>query len=242
MRSLILISCLTLVCLACCKTLPAETPKQVAGTLDTQVRVKLNYLLYLPDDYEKDESSPLLLFLHGAGERGEDLELVKRHGPPRLIEEGKSLPFIVLSPQCTKDRWWATEVVQLTALLDEIIAKYKVDQDRIYITGLSMGGFGTWTMAAYTPRRFAAIVPICGGGDLVMTRTLAHMPIWAFHGAKDPTVPVRRSQQMIDALKKENNEVKLTIYPDALHDSWTATYNNPAVYEWLLQHKRKLVP
>jgi len=242
MRKMILIPGLALICIANGGAIRAETPKQTAATLDTQVRVKLNYWLYLPEDYDKNASSPLLLFLHGAGERGDDLNQVKKHGPPKLIDQGKSFPFIVVSPQCPEHRSWLFEVVQLTALLDEIVAKYKVDRERIYVTGLSMGGFGTWALAAYTPQRFAAIVPICGGGEVSMTRVLSHLPVWAFHGAKDPAVPLQRSQQMIDALKKRNNEVKFTIYPEALHDSWTATYNNPEVYDWLLQHKRNPTP
>jgi predicted peptidase len=103
-----------------------------------------------------------------------------------------------------------------------------------------MGGFGTWSLAAYSPNRFAAIIPICGGGEPLLARALKNMPVWAFHGAKDPIVPVKRSQDLIDALKKSNPEAKLTIYPDALHDSWTATYDNPKIYEWLLAHKRQV--
>ena len=128
--------------------------------------------------------------------------------------------------------------MELTALVDEIVDKYKVDEDRIYLTGLSMGGFGTWMLAAYTPERFAAIVPICGGGEVFTTRRLVRMPIWVFHGAKDPVVPLQRSEGMVDALK-QNKELKFTVYPDALHDSWTATYDNPEVYEWLLAHQRE---
>jgi predicted peptidase len=103
---------------------------------------------------------------------------------------------------------------------------------------MSMGGFGTWALAGYSPDRFAAIIPICGGGEPLLTRALRHMPVWAFHGGKDPIVPVKRSQELIDALKKADAEAKLTIYPDALHDSWSATYDNPEIYEWLLAHKR----
>src|SRR6185312_8308672 len=123
----------------------------------------LKYLIYQPADYDKQDKWPLLLFLHGAGERGDDLELVKKHGPPKLAAEGKDFPFIVVSPQCPKDRWW--EPIELVALLDDIGSKYKVDADRIYVTGLSMGGFGTWRLAFYAPDRFAAIAPICGGGE-----------------------------------------------------------------------------
>jgi predicted peptidase len=103
-----------------------------------------------------------------------------------------------------------------------------------------MGGFGTWAMAGYSPDRFAAIIPICGGGEPLLARALKKTPVWAFHGGKDPIVPVKRSEDLIDALKRAKNEdVKLTVYPEALHDSWTATYDNPEIYEWLLAHKRQ---
>lgn len=209
---------------------------QQTARLDTQVKVQMGYLLYLPKDYEKQESWPLLLFLHGSGERGDDLELVKVHGPPNLIAAGKDFPFIVVSPQCPKDQSW--EPIELMALLDDIGRKYKVDADRIYVTGLSMGGFGTWRLAAYAPHRFAAIAPICGGGETYWTKRFAHLPTWVFHGAKDEGVPLERSQSMVDALQKEGGNPKLTVYPDAEHDSWTETYNNPEFYEWLLAQKR----
>jgi predicted peptidase len=215
----------------------ADPPMQQTAKLDTQVRVTLDYLLYLPPDYDQKASWPLMLFLHGAGERGSDLNLVKTHGPPHLIEHGKALPFIVVSPQCPKDRSW--QPLELTALLDDVVAKYKVDSDRIYVTGLSMGGFGTWSLAAYSPDRFAAIIPICGGGETFWTKRIAHLPVWVFHGAKDPAVPLKRSEEMVLALQKHKGNVKFTVYPDAGHDSWTATYDNPAVYEWLLQQKRR---
>ncbi len=196
----------------------------------------MKYLLYLPKDYEKKPSWPLMLFLHGAGERGDDLTLVKKHGPPKLIDAGKDFPFIVVSPQCPKDRWW--EPLELKCLLDEMVQKYKVDKDRIYLTGLSMGGFGTWMLAAYQPKRFAAIVPICGGGEVYWSESLARIPVWVFHGAKDPAVPLERSQKMVEALKKKGGEPKFTVYPEVMHDSWTETYANPQIFEWLLQQKR----
>ena len=209
---------------------------QKAAKLDTQVKVQMGYLLYLPKDYDKQESWPLILFLHGAGERGNDLELVKKHGPPKLIAAGKDFPLIVVSPQCPKERWW--EPIELVALLDELSSKYKVDSDRIYVTGLSMGGFGSWRLASYAPDKFAAIAPICGGGEKYWTRRFAHLPVWAFHGAKDTGVPPERSQMMVDELKKKGGNPKLTIYPESGHDSWTETYNNPKFYEWLLVQKR----
>lgn len=226
--------------------LPAPAPAadepgtQRPARLETQVRVELDYLLYLPKDYDQQESWPLLLFLHGAGERGDDLDLVKRHGPPRLIAAGQEFPFIVVSPQCPRDQWW--EPFSLLALIDHISAEHRVDADRIYVTGLSMGGFGSWRLAAYAPERLAAIVPICGGGEVFWTRSFSHLPVWAFHGAKDTAVPLQRSVVMVEALKRSGGDPKFTIYPEAAHDSWTETYANPELYEWLLKQVRAPKP
>lgn len=217
------------------QALAAEGAQQPCE-LNRAIKVSMKYLLYLPKEYGQKESWPLLLFLHGAGERGDDLALVKKHGPPKLIEAGKQFPFLVVSPQCPQGRWW--EPMELAALLDEIVEKYKVDKDRIYVTGLSMGGFGTWSLAAYQPRRFAAIAPICGGGEPLATMLLPHVPAWVFHGAKDPVVSLERSQKMVEALKKLGGEVKFTVYPEAGHDAWTETYAKAELYEWLLKQKR----
>lgn len=210
--------------------------KQQPQKLDRTIRVTLDYLLYLPTDYAQKDSWPLLLFLHGAGERGENLDQVTFHGPPKLIAAGKDFPFIVVSPQCPKDRRW--EPFELSALLDEIVEKHKVDRERIYVTGLSMGGFGTWSLAAFSPDRFAALVPICGGGDPMFARRISHVAVWVFHGAKDPTVPLERSEKMVEALKRAKGNVKFTVYPEAGHDSWTDAYNDPELHKWLLQQKR----
>ncbi|WP_417395486.1 prolyl oligopeptidase family serine peptidase [Gimesia chilikensis] len=215
----------------------AQSGKQGAAELKTTIPVNMDYLIYLPENYDEKEKWPLMLFLHGAGERGDNLDLVTVHGPPKLIKNGKQFPFIVVSPQCPEEQLW--QPVELTALLNDIEKKYKVDKDRIYVTGLSMGGFGTWSLAAYTPYRFAALVPICGGGEKFWVKKIKHVPIWVFHGAKDGAVPLERSQTLVDVLKKEKADVSFTIYPEAGHDSWTETYNNPEVYEWLLKQKRK---
>jgi predicted peptidase len=213
--------------------------KQVGQTLDAEVRlqVKMNYLLYLPKDYEESGSRrwPLVLFLHGAGESGNDLNKVKVHGPPKLVAAGKQFPFILVSPQSPGFGW---NVPALKALLDEVEKRYRVDPERIYVTGLSMGGFGTWALAAAYPEHFAAIVPICGGGDPRQAPRLKHLAVWVFHGAKDKVVPLKRSEEMVQALKKAGGNVRFTIYPDAGHDAWTATYNNPELYTWLLEQRR----
>ncbi|MCA9410262.1 MAG: prolyl oligopeptidase family serine peptidase [Candidatus Omnitrophica bacterium] len=213
--------------------------KQEAKKAELEIKVDMDYLLYLPKGYGEEEKKwPLMVFLHGRGESGNDLEKVKKHGPPKLIEQGKEFPFIIVSPQCPRDRWW-TEVY-IDALIDKIVDDYSVDEDRIYMTGLSMGGFGTWNYAGMHADRLAAIAPICGGGDPILAWSLKNLPIWAFHGEKDHTVPVERTKMMVEAARSRgNDEVKMTIYPDAEHDSWTETYNNPELYEWFLSHTRK---
>ncbi len=210
--------------------------QQQQQQLQWQVTVTMDYWLYLPPDYEQRDAWPLLLFLHGAGERGSDLNLVQRHGPPRLINEGRDFPFVVVSPQCPAGRWW--EPFELAALVDAIVQQHRIDESRLYVTGLSMGGFGTWALAAHQPQRFAAIAPICGGGEPIVARLVASTPAWVFHGAKDPVVPVERSRQMVRAMENAGGQVRFTIYPDAGHDAWTETYADPELYEWLLQHQR----
>ncbi|HHL41924.1 MAG TPA: phospholipase [Candidatus Bathyarchaeota archaeon] len=194
------------------------------------------YLLYLPDGYSDEEKYPLLVFLHGAGERGDDLELVKIHGPPKLIEAGHDFPFIIVSPQVPLDEWWSPDTV--VWLTKETMDNYSVDTERVYLTGLSMGGFGTWRTATKYPEMYAAIAPICGGGDPSKAHLIKDVPVWVFHGAKDDVVPIKRSEEMYDALKEYGN-IEFTVYPEANHDSWTKTYENPKLYEWLLSHKRK---
>ncbi len=206
--------------------------KQITKTLS------MKYLLYMPKEYGKEAGKkwPLMMFLHGSGESGDNLDKVKFHGPPKLVAAGKEFPFILVSPQ-SPGGGWNTET--LGALLDDLIKRYSVDEDRVYLTGLSMGGYGTWDLAMAYPDRFAAIAPICGGGTTWKSRRIKHIPTWIFHGAKDPTVPVRNGQEMYDAMKAAGADVKLTIYPEAGHDSWTETYNNPDLYTWFLEHKRQ---
>ena len=199
----------------------------------------LKYLVFLPEGYEEngDEAWPLLMFLHGAGERGDDLERVKVHGPPKVAAAGGDVPFIIVAPQCPLDTWWS--VWQVRDLLDEVRAHHRVDDSRLYLTGLSMGGFGTWKMIAEFPDLFAAAVAICGGGDPATAPAMGQLPIWAFHGAKDTVVPLSGSESMVEALHAAGNPAQLTVYPEAGHDSWTETYDNPELYEWLLRHRRE---
>jgi predicted peptidase len=200
-------------------------------------REKLGYLLYLPKDYSK-KKTPLLIFLHGSGERGiGNLPLVKKHGPPKIVDS-KPLSFIVVSPQCPAEQRWDAAV--LSELLDEIVAKYSVDENRIYLTGLSMGGSGTWSLAASDLQRFAAIAPICGRGDLASAKKFTGLPTWIFCGAKDKQQTVQNAKDMANAITTAGGKAKLTIYPDLTHDCWTVTYENPEFYTWLLSHKKSL--
>lgn len=243
---LLLFSLLALLMISNCATTSRPVGKE-GGQTSHRFRQKitrtvtLNYLLYLPADYKVgNKNYPLILFLHGAGERGDDLELVKIHGIPKIVEQQKDFPFIAISPQCPADRWWVDPwlLEALNGLLDEIVQNYRVDTNRIYLTGLSMGGFGTWALAIAHPERFAAIAPICGGGMPWMAYRIKDVPVWAFHGAQDPVVPLQRTEEMVDALKRLNAPVKLTVYPDAGHDSWSQTYSNPELYQWFLAHPK----
>ncbi|RMG32568.1 MAG: phospholipase [Planctomycetota bacterium] len=209
-----------------------------AQHVETSAPVAFDYWEYLPDGYAEDAQKrwPLLLFLHGAGERGNDLKLVLRHGPPKRVLEGAKFPFVIVAPQCPAGKWW--EPVSLDAFLNAVLQKYRIDADRVYVTGLSMGGYGTWSLIAYAPQRFAAAAPICGGGLPFLVRNAKNVPVWVFHGAKDGVVPIEESERLVRALKRAGGTVRFTVYPDAGHDSWTATYENDELYRWLLSHRR----
>jgi predicted peptidase len=235
--------------LSACSTINNSTamkPGQTAQKfhLERKQVLAADYLLFLPQDYDasSDQRWPLILFLHGAGERGTNLWLVAKHGPPKIDTAQTNFPFIVVSPQCPEGKIWSNDL--LLALLDEIENKYAVDTHRIYLTGLSMGGFGTWSLGLSHPEKFAAIAPMCGGGELITPlladkAKLTTLPVWAFHGAKDPVVPVEESERMVALLKKHGvTEVKFTVYPEAQHDCWTETYANPELFEWFLKHSR----
>jgi predicted peptidase len=236
-----LLAYLLLVVLSSPAALQADEPaagKQVAlqFTGDSE-QSKVGYLLFLPKQYDTaPQKWPVILFLHGAGERGDDLNQVKRHGPPKLVEADPDFGFIVISPQCPKGVFWNGNIETLKQLVDHVAETYQVDRTRIYLTGLSMGGYGSWAMAAQYPELFAAVVPICGGGQVETAEKLKGIPLWVFHGGKDTVVSLDKSQAMVDAVKAAGGNVEFTIYPDAGHDSWTATYNNPQLYEWLLKH------
>lgn len=200
----------------------------------------LDYLIAVPKDYKKDgKPVPLLLFLHGAGERGDNLEKVKLHGPPKMIEKGHDFGAVVVSPQCPAGSWWTEEVDMLIALLDKIEKQYNIDKDRIYVTGLSMGGYGTFALCARQPERFAAAVPVCGGGVLFDARRLSKLPTWAFHGEDDRVVPVEESTRMVKYMNERGGDhAKLTTYPGVGHNSWDRAYGDEKMWAWLFEQER----
>jgi predicted esterase/flagellar basal body-associated protein FliL len=205
----------------------------------------VRYWLFLPTNYEAQAQSsgaPLLLFLHGAGERGNepaDIDKVKTHGPPLLLDDAdyaKNFPCITVSPQCKNGFAWSP--AQMMLLLDHIEKNYKVDKSRIYVTGLSMGGFGTWMCLNESPKRFAAAAPICGGAKAEWAEKLTDIPTWVFHGDKDNVVVPALSERMVEAVQKAGGKkIVLTLYEGEGHDSWTRTYNNQMLFDWMFQQK-----
>ena len=177
----------------------------------------------------------MVLFLHGSGAAGNDIARVRHDGLPRRLEEKGALPFVVIAPQSPTGGW---DVNALNSVLDRILESYRVDQERVYLTGLSMGGYGAWQMGAMHPERFAAIAPICGGGDVRWGKSLSRAPIWAFHGDQDKVTPPSESIAMVEAVRRAGGDVKFTVYKGVGHNAWTRTYDDPAFYSWLLSHRR----
>jgi len=216
----------------------------------------LPYRLLKPAKIESGREYPLVLFLHGAGERGADnaVQLVHGAGAFATPEMRRKHPCFVVCPQCPLDRRWVEVDWNLPShtmptkpsvplklvfeLLDKLAADLPVDKQRIYVTGLSMGGFGTWDAIARRPQYFAAAIPICGGGDTAQATKLVGLPLWAFHGDKDPVVRPSRTRDMIEAIRKAGGTPKVTMYPGAQHDSWNRAYADPAVLEWLFAQKK----
>jgi predicted peptidase len=206
--------------------------------------MELGKLVSYPNNYEKETNKrwPLILFLHGIGERGENLNLVKLHGIPKIVESNNDFQFITLSPQCPLEFDWRDDKIQdkVISILEDFIENNNVDKERVYITGLSMGGYGTWAIISKRPEIFAAAIPICGGGDHTKVGKLKNLPIWAFHGADDQVIKVEETIKMVDAINAVNGKIKFTLYPDTDHDSWSKTYNNKSIYNWLLSHSRNI--
>jgi predicted peptidase len=241
MRSLLFAFLLPMTLMA---TMPEKYEKLATGKFEAAVfelkDSKLNYRIRIPEQ-AKSQKLPFVVFLHGAGERGDDNQRQLKHNPFTLAPQGtfENNPCIAIAPQCPQDQWWSGNNLKLVLeLIDEISDQLPIDEDRIYITGLSMGGMGTWALLEMEPELFAAAIPICGGGNPQAAKKFKKVPIWAFHGGADPTVPPEKSREMVAALKNEGSEIKYTEYPGVEHNSWTQTYKNPEVWEWLFTRKK----
>lgn len=195
------------------------------------------FWLYLPRDYRTDGAPwPLVFFLHGSGQRGSDLAQVKVHGPPKLVEQGKAFPFILVSPQLDVGQRWDPHALQ--ALARVLQGRLHVDADRISVTGLSLGGHGTWHWACAYPGQFAAIAPVCGFGVATQACTMRSVPVRAYHGDADSVVPLAAQQGMVDALRRCGGRAEFIVYPGVGHNAWDQAYADPALYAWLLAARR----
>ena len=198
-----------------------------------------SYVKYLPKDYDEKQKYPLVFFLHGAGERGNDLDVACRHGFMKHVrEDGAEYPFIFVAPQCPSGKFWGCYTESLLAFLDYICDSLPVDKDRVYLTGLSMGGTGTWMLAMAANDKFAAIAPICGSGLYWYGFTLAKIPIMVYHGDCDEIVPLQNSIEMITSVNKRGGNAQIKILYGVEHNAWDAAYQGDELYTWLLSHKR----
>lgn len=206
-------------------------------------QVQLPYLLFIPDS-QVHSPWALLLFLHGSGERGTDLVRLTERGLPKELAAGRNIPFLVAAPQCPPDTIWSVHLDALVTLIQHLQEHYPIDPTRISVTGMSIGGTGTWHLAVTHPNRFAAIAPVCGDnvwyvGDTTQICAIRHLPVWAFHGAQDTIIPVDVSQVLVDALQKCGGNARLTIYHDVGHNCWNQAYATPELYAWLSDQQAK---
>ncbi|MER2490483.1 prolyl oligopeptidase family serine peptidase [Catenovulum sediminis] len=231
---------LGLILVGCAQVAHFETSND-GQIIETQISVSkaidMNYLLYKPVDAAQKQQA-LLLFLHGGGEGGDNPQAIKKHGPPKLIAEGKAFPFYVLAPQNPyKNGFWDDQAVY--ELLQKVIAEHNIDPTKIYLSGMSRGGYGAWRLAMNYPNIFAAMAVVCGASvPKAYAAKVKHIPIKLFHGEKDQVIPVSETIEMYNALTALNADVTLTVYPEADHDSWTQTYQEDALYDWFLSHSR----
>lgn len=198
----------------------------------------LRYLIRYPRGYSEGQRCPILFFLHGAGSRGTDMNGLRTNPFFLEIEKHTDFPFAVVAPLCTENTWFDLWE-RVMALVKYTSAAPWADSSRMYIMGASMGGYGTWQLGMSLPEYFAAMVPICGGGMFWNALRLVNVPVWAFHGGKDPVIPVAESRKMVDAVNAAGGNARLTIYPDNAHNAWSDTYSNPEVFQWLLQHRNE---
>ena len=207
---------------------------------ESDIHYNFNYVKYLPKDYCEGKKYPLVFFLHGAGERGEDLDVAMRHGFMKHVREsGAEYPFIFVAPQCPDGKYWGCFTESLLAFLDFICESLPIDKDRVYLTGLSMGGTGTWMLAMADPERFAAIAPVCGSGIYWYGCALKNVPVFAYHGDCDEIVPVQNSVEMVKSVNKSGGNARLKILYGVKHGAWEAAYSGDELCNWLLSHVRE---
>jgi predicted peptidase len=209
-------------------------------TIDTN-GAAVKYIVYVPKGYSSEKPHPTILFLHGSGEQGDDGKKQATQGLGNAIKLAEDKwNFIVIFPQKPPGKGGFAEHEKLILdIVEKTKKEYKVDDKRFYITGLSMGGYGTWMLACKYPTMFAAAAPICGGGNPADAAKIKDLPIWNFHGDKDTAVPIKRSQDMIDAVKAAGGNPKFTIYPGVGHNSWDKAYREENLQEWFLQQVKK---
>jgi predicted peptidase len=213
--------------------------QEVKGIFSTEIKKTFSYGYILHQPKQLKEKKPLLIFLHGSGEKGTDLEKVKVHGPLKYIKNN-TLDAYILAPQCPENEYWDAESLHL--LIQKIIKENPIDTQRIYLTGLSMGAWGAWNLAFAHPETFAALVPICGFVDrvsMIENCKIAAIPTQIFHGLLDDVVDVNYSITIYRRLKVCSDNIQLTIFDDANHDSWTRVYDNAAIYDWMFQQVKK---
>ena len=198
-----------------------------------------SFWTYVPQDLQAGEKLPLILFLHGAGERGEDLDILFNNGAPKCFKENPPVRAILVAPQCPNGITWANQVERLKSFFDKIIATYPVDEDKVTLTGLSMGGFGTWEFATTYPEMLAGIAPICGGGQAWRCDALLHMPIRTFHSDDDPIVSINYTLDFVNRLKAMGANPDFTLLHGLGHDSWTYAYTQTDLFDWLIKQNRK---
>lgn len=214
---------------------PAERQQPLALDLPGRA-LPLRSWLYLPPGYEAGDAAwPLVVFLHGSGERGTELARVKVHGPPKQVDQGRDFPFVLCSPQLEEGRTWSAH--DQHALIGALQARLRIDPARICATGLSLGGAGVWAWAAAYPQDLAAIAPVCGYGDPAEVCQASGVPVRAYHGAADDVVPLAAQQACVDALRACGGQVDFTVYPGVGHDAWTPAYEDPALVPWLLAQR-----
>ncbi|CAN7638663.1 prolyl oligopeptidase family serine peptidase [Rhizobium sp. LjRoot98] len=218
--------------------------EQVAVRSTTSIKNDLSYLMYTPDDYaSSDTVYPLVVWLHGGDQGGTDIEKVRSSGIPKLIEDGKKFPFLVFSPQNPSEEL-LYPIEKVAAALDEVMSKYRVDRTRVYVVGFSRGGFGTWAMAEQFPEKFAAFVPIAGGGNRhYLSRTNDKASFWAFHGTSDDVIPLSDSVVLYERLVGLKRNARLSVLEAVDHSGveWAAL-NDPELWDWLLKQRLEAAP